>query len=274
MRSFGLVFLLSIIFLSLRLTNAQSCNTDDFTTNSTYIKNRNHILSYLPSNVTASGGFYNATIGQDPDKVYALALCRGDLSLETCYACVNSSSQLIINSCSNQKEAVTWGEDQCIVRCSYRSFFGMMDAFPFLYVWNLNNVSSNFDQFDEVWTSLVKTIVSKAAMGSSKLKFATGEAKVTAFQKIYALMQCTPDLSQSECNDCLTLAANDFQNCCRGKVGGSIRKPSCIFTFNLYPFYESTAEVPPPSPSPPLIANYPPPPSTNRTSAKGMSIVS
>ncbi|KAH7569092.1 hypothetical protein JRO89_XS06G0104200 [Xanthoceras sorbifolium] len=57
-------------------------DTGNFTANSTYARNRNLLLSSLASNITGYKGFYNTTIGQDPDKVYGLALCRGDVSSE------------------------------------------------------------------------------------------------------------------------------------------------------------------------------------------------
>ncbi|KAL5839815.1 hypothetical protein ACOSQ4_012423 [Xanthoceras sorbifolium] len=54
-------------------------DTGNFTANSTYARNRNLLQ------------FYNTTIGQDPDKVYGLALCRGDVSSDDCGSCVNST---------------------------------------------------------------------------------------------------------------------------------------------------------------------------------------
>ncbi|KAH7569072.1 hypothetical protein JRO89_XS06G0098300 [Xanthoceras sorbifolium] len=46
-------------------------DTGNFTANSTYARNGNLLLSSLASNITGYKGFYNTTIGQDPDKVYA-----------------------------------------------------------------------------------------------------------------------------------------------------------------------------------------------------------
>uniref|UniRef100_A0A2N9FDD3 Gnk2-homologous domain-containing protein n=1 Tax=Fagus sylvatica TaxID=28930 RepID=A0A2N9FDD3_FAGSY len=112
MRYSSLVTIALGFLISLSLPSAQPpvcSNKGTFSTNSTYDKNLNLLLSSLPSNTTANGGFYNVTAGQDPNKVYTLALCRGDLDTTKCYNCVDKSSQDITKQCPNQKEAIIWG---------------------------------------------------------------------------------------------------------------------------------------------------------------------
>uniref|UniRef100_A0A5B7BSI8 Cysteine-rich receptor-like protein kinase 29 n=1 Tax=Davidia involucrata TaxID=16924 RepID=A0A5B7BSI8_DAVIN len=268
--SSSVVFLIScIILISLCLsTTAQFCdnNYGNFTTNSTYGKNRNLMLSSLPSNASTNGGFYNGTIGQDPDRVYGLAVCRGDISPEQCFDCINFPSQEIMKTCPHQKEAVHWppGDPRCIVRCSNRSFFGVMQAQPGYDVFITSDISTNLDEFDQALNSLIDGLVVRAAMGNSTLKFATNETKFSNFQTIYALMQCSPDISSNDCGDCLDQAYGAYRSCCTRKRGVTILRPSCFFQYSLDPFYNSTAIAPPPPPSspPPLP---PSPPSTNTT---------
>ncbi|KAK2654119.1 hypothetical protein Ddye_013975 [Dipteronia dyeriana] len=261
-----LLFLFSYMLLSISLTTGQRCyNTGNFTTNSTYAKNRNLMLASLASNVTINGGFYNTTIGQDPDKVYGLAVCRGDSTSEVCNKCVNTTIQDIIGNCPNQKEVLSWGGDPpCIIRYADHSISGKLELSPEVAGYNVNNVTSNLTEFNEVWESLMDRVVRKASVGSSKLKFGTEEANLTHFQKIYALMQCTPDISQGECDTCLRQNVAGFQSCCGGKQGGYFHRPSCIFRWDLYPFYTVAPAV---APSPSSIP--PPPPQTNTTIATG-----
>ncbi|KAJ4703246.1 Cysteine rich receptor like kinase [Melia azedarach] len=227
-------------------------DTGNFTTNSSYGKNRDLMLSSLPSDVSKNGGFYNATTGQDPDKVYALSLCRGDSSPEICSTCLNKAVEAITTKCPNQKEAISWGADPpCIVRYANRSFYGKLELDPSNEGYNTANITSNLTQFDQIWESLLDRLVIKASSGSSRLKFATGEANLSLFSKIYALMQCTPDISKSNCDFCLRQSVAAFQNCCHGKQGGFVQRPSCIFRWDLYPFYGAVAEnAPVPSPQP------------------------
>ncbi|KAK2654682.1 hypothetical protein Ddye_014538 [Dipteronia dyeriana] len=243
-----LLFFLSYLLLSIGLSTGQICyGTGNFTANSTYGRNRDLILSSL-SSVNAIGGFYNDTIGQDSDKVYALALCSGDYSsAEECSNCINDTSHLIMTLCPNQKEAYMWRN--CFVRYSNRSFLGVLELNPNQRLYNTGDIKSNLTEFNQIWESLMDGLVRKA----SRLKFATKETNLTYFQKIYALMQCTPDLSQIDCDVCLRQYVVEYQNCCRGKQGGVVLGPNCVFRWDLYPFYNSTAtpDAPPPSPLPP-----------------------
>ncbi|KAK4858360.1 hypothetical protein QYF36_015260 [Acer negundo] len=98
--------------------------TGNFKANSTYARNLNLLLSSLAPNITVNGGFYNTSIGQDPNKVYGLALCRVDVSLEDCGRCVDSTSQEIMTACPSQKAAFMWdGSPPCLVCYADHAFF-------------------------------------------------------------------------------------------------------------------------------------------------------
>ncbi|ESR62361.1 hypothetical protein CICLE_v10014534mg [Citrus x clementina] len=261
--------LLSII----RLTSGQTCyDTGNFTTNSTYGKNRELFLSFLASNVTANKGFYTSTIGQIPDEVYGLALCRGDSTPEACASCLNFTVRDMMKNCPNQKEAISWGgmDFPCVVRYSNRSFFGKLELKPTEFNHNINNITSSLKQFDRIWRSLMDRVLAKASSGNSKPKFATEEANLTSSETIYALMQCTPDISQSDCEFCLRQSMADLQSCCYGKKGSYVLGPSCIFRWEMYPFYGATADSLSPSPlSPPSTTT-----DTTTTKDKGGNSIS
>ncbi|GMJ14617.1 cysteine-rich RLK (RECEPTOR-like protein kinase) 14 [Hibiscus trionum] len=252
--------ILSFLLMSISLVAAapRCYDNGNFTTNSTYAKNRDLILASLPPNASANGGFFTASIGRNSDRVYALAMCRGDRTPEACYSLVNSSIYELMANCPNQKEASAWTGDYCVVHYADHSFFGTLELDPTVELYNTGNITSNLTQFDTVWESLMDSVVRKASNGSSSLKYATGEADFVVFQKIYSLMQCTPDLSQQDCDYCLRRSASDYVNCCHGKQGGVVQKPNCLLRWDLYPFYVSNASTtapslsPPPSPASPL----------------------
>jgi hypothetical protein len=83
----------------------------------------------MSSNTKIDYGFYNFSAGEYPDKVNAIALCRGDISPNDCRTCINASSQDLLQACPNQKEAIIWAQ-KCFVRYSFRSIFGIMEANP------------------------------------------------------------------------------------------------------------------------------------------------
>ncbi|XVF27711.1 hypothetical protein REPUB_Repub14bG0132000 [Reevesia pubescens] len=251
------------------LATAQNCyDTGNFTTNSTYGKNRDLILASLPASVSANGGFFNATIGQGSNKVYALGMCSGDSTSDDCYGNLNFTVNNLIAYCPNQKEAVSWGGG--LVRYADHEFFGTLALHPTNELYNTGDIKSDLTKFDTIWESLMVSVVRNASMGSSRLKYATGEANLTEFQKIYSQMQCTPDLSPKDCDSCLRELVSSYQTCCHGKQGGVVQKPSCWFRWDLYPFYVSNPATTAPSSSPaPPAENTHPKPSVNSTNAKG-----
>ncbi|KAG2688290.1 hypothetical protein I3760_09G088500 [Carya illinoinensis] len=233
-----------------------SCLDDDrdnYISNSTYKANLNHLLHSISNTSTEiiSNGFYNSSYGQNINEVHAIGLCRGDVQLDVCRGCLYNASYLLPELCSDHKEAIGW-YDQCMLRYSNRSILGVIETSPNFTMWDINNVSANYaDQFFEAVRRLLKVLRSQAAARYSLRKFASGNAAVSNFKTIYALVQCTPDLSEQECNDCLLGASEGIPRCCDGKEGGRIARPSCDVRFEVYPFYNSTTKSPPPAHSPP-----------------------
>jgi hypothetical protein len=106
--------------------------------------------------------------------------------------------------------------------------------------------------------------VTIASTGSSRFKLAAETADLSSTQKIYVFMQCTPDVSPSNCRDCLQHSVDYYKSCCNGYQGGYAQKPNCVFRWDLYPFYNLFPQVTSPSPSSP--------PPTNTTIRKGRLI--
>ncbi|KAF2533565.1 hypothetical protein F2Q70_00032952 [Brassica cretica] len=82
------------------LVSALPCmNTSFFTPFSTYDTNRRLVLTSLASNVTAHRGFYNASVGSSPNKVYAVGMCIPGTEPEVCSSCIMSGSCALIENC-------------------------------------------------------------------------------------------------------------------------------------------------------------------------------
>ncbi|GAY58792.1 hypothetical protein CUMW_189640 [Citrus unshiu] len=245
-------------------------NTVNFTRNSTYQSNLNLLLSTLRSNATHgssdkfSEGFYNATASQDPDKVYGLFLCRGDVSAETCKDCVNFATSDITQRCPLQKETVIW-YDHCLLRYSGISFFSTMDTKP-AKAWQ-NRQNSTGGLFNQQVRNLMNEAVNQA-LNTTKM-FGTVKKNYTASQTLYGLVQCTPDLSRHDCSTCLRLAISSFDECFSINIGGRMMYPSCNFRYELYPFYDDPSIVTPP----PVFLSPPSPGSVTSSKGKGRKAI-
>ncbi|KAG6641681.1 hypothetical protein CIPAW_09G091600 [Carya illinoinensis] len=238
-------------------------NRDNYISDGTFKANLNHLLHSISntSNEIINDGFYSSSYGQNINAVHAIGLCRGDVHLDVCRGCLYNASYLLPELCPDHKEAIGWYE-HCMLRYSNRSILGVLETSPNFTMWGINNVSANYaDLFFDVVRSLLEGLRSLAAAPYSLSKFASGDADVSDLETIFALVQCTPDLSEQECNDCL-LGASE---------GGRIARPSCDIRFEVYPFYNYTTNLLPPTRFPTPTEqprsgpyDYPPNPSTER----------
>ncbi|CBI29180.3 unnamed protein product, partial [Vitis vinifera] len=107
------------------------------------------------------------------------------------------------------------------------------------------------DQFNQVLGDTLDSIRTQAVNDQSGKKFATKEENFTGFQRVYSLVQCTPDLSPDQCDRCLIGTIAILPDCCGGKQGARVLFPSCNVRYELYPFYQSVAAPPSPPPARP-----------------------
>ncbi|PPD85452.1 hypothetical protein GOBAR_DD17609 [Gossypium barbadense] len=157
------------------------------------------------------------------------------------------------NVAPSRKPTVIW-YDNCLIHYSNQSIFSTPAMVPKFYLINTANVS-NQERFNQILATTMNDGAALALNDTLPLKkFATSEANVSRFQTLYSLLQCTPDLTTSDCNTCLRGAIADLPNCCDGKQGGRVLTPSCSIRYELYPFYNQTAvsvSAPPPPLTPP-----------------------
>nr|XP_023926807.1 putative receptor-like protein kinase At4g00960 isoform X3 [Quercus suber] len=264
MVSSRLLFLLSAILMLIVHAIGQpkflsyicNYNNGNFTSNSNYEENLNQLLSSLYSNTTIDYGFYNSSYGQNSDQVYGIGLCRGDVKPDVCRSCLKNSSGLLTQLCPTQKEAIGW-YDLCMLRYSNSSIYDIMNSNPQITIWNTGTVSANYAaQFYDNLTNLLANLRTEAAAGDSLRKYAAGSGSAPEFLTLYALLQCTPDLSQQDCNNCLLIAIKNIP-CCNGTRSARVLVPSCNMRFDVLSFFDSATTPPPP----------PPPPSTNTTTS-------
>ena len=217
------------------------CANTTFSANSLYKSSLSSLLSSLSSNATHNLEFYNTTTGQNTSNpLYGIFLCRGDVTSEICRGCVADVTKDLAEKCSTEKVAVIW-YDECMIRYSNESIFSTAVISPTVYLWNTNNVN-NQDQFNKLLNTAMTSLASQASdVPIGAKKFGTNKVNISLVQTLYSLVQCTPDLSSTDCNFCL------LPICCGGKRGGRVLFPSCNIMYELYPIYNTPGLQPPPS---------------------------
>ncbi|KAH0941657.1 hypothetical protein HID58_001294, partial [Brassica napus] len=228
-------------------------NTTTYSSNSTYSTNLRTLLSSLSSpNASYSTGFQNATVGQTPDRVAGLFLCRGDVSPEVCRSCVAFSVNDSLTRCPNEREAVLY-YDECMLRYSHRRILSTLTRSGEADFRKEQRIPSNqLERFSNVLLSTLNQAVTDAVKSSRK--FDARKANVTASLTVYGLVQCTPDMTRQDCTTCLQISINQLPI---DRVGGSFILPNCNSRFETYPFYNETAVKTPQPPPTPLPVSAP-----------------
>ncbi|KAJ8628000.1 hypothetical protein MRB53_021307 [Persea americana] len=232
------------------------CPNDVSAVNLVFNTNLNQLLLTLTTNAPASG-FFSSSFGHDPDLVYGLVLCRGDLDLTSCQECLNIAWNDLTEACPNKTQAILWYR-RCQLRYSNESFFGTADAEGIYIANGVDDNIGNQSQSLEVIYRLVKTA------SEEKLMFASDELRVNESERRYYYAQCTRDLNSSACHDCLKELIQEVMKCCINKKGWIYLAASCNMRYEASAFLNINKVVPPvtqPNPSPQLIpATSPIPP--------------
>ncbi|XP_048633859.1 cysteine-rich receptor-like protein kinase 18 isoform X2 [Brassica napus] len=244
-------FFVFIIYFSAICVSAQTCDntTGTFKPDSLYDKNRRFILSSLASNVTAHNGYFNGSIGLDPDRVYATGMCAPGAEPDVCSRCIETTSESLLRNCLNETRAFSWSaeENLCLVRYSSRSLSGLLVMAPRGALYNTQTFTiRNQTDFDYVCKKLLFGLIAKTTSSSgnnSSKYYAHNESLVPFYGSISSWMQCTPDVSPNDCRTCLQRNVIDYENCCREHLGGLISRPSCFFRWELYPSPPSVSNL-------------------------------
>ncbi|KAF8087903.1 hypothetical protein N665_0562s0004 [Sinapis alba] len=280
-KKFLSILCLVLLAFSLGFVSAQICGESlFFRPTSAYDRNRLLVLSTLASNVSSREGYYNASVGEGPSRIYALGLCLPGTDPKVCSDCITPASASLLQNCPNQTDSWFWrSEDEtiCFVRYSNRSFFNQNGLQPKEeYIYPLD-VTGDVAEYKRTWGDFMERMISSASSSSpgslAGRHYEANTTPLSGFRRIYALMQCIPGISSADCDACLQENVGYFQSCCGGKQGGSIRRPVCFFRFDLYPFrnaFHNIASSPPPQSSQdrqelqPTTSPPPPPPSVGK----------
>ncbi|KAJ0568848.1 putative protein kinase RLK-Pelle-DLSV family [Helianthus annuus] len=240
-------------------TVAESCF--NYTSDSTFGTNLDRALAILPT--TNSGyGFFNSSSGRNPDTANAIALCRGDTERNACGDCLNRSIVRLRQECPNQRDSAVY-YDNCMVKYSNVTVLGKTQIKNFITHASPNNATDGA-RFHQDVVKLFENLTAEAADGGL-LKYATGTVIGPNATVTYGLVQCTPDLSNQQCTNCLEDAVGQLAKCCYGKTGARVLLPLCNLRYEANRFYNDVAVLPPRPPPPP------PPPSVTGGKPKNLT---
>ena len=200
--------------------------------------NLKKLLIWLPSNASGAN-FFKTSSGDEGSehRVYGLYMCYGYNTREGCQTCVKAASENIKRDCPNATEAIRWEED-CQLRYSRKEFFGALDVDGNKWQRNTVNVSSEPERFGSAVVRILGDLAEKAALERSPNKYAFDSKYYDSTKTLYAVAQCTGDLSPYYCKKCLDAAIANVSSCCSSSIGARILSKSCYLRYETYKFYE------------------------------------
>ena len=214
------------------------------TSNTNYQSNLTVLLKSLSSKASQNYSFYNesSSIG-----IYALFLCRGDVSNSTCQSCVSYVIQNITTRCPSNKTAIIWF-DQCMLRYSNVNFFGQTQISPMSLMYNTQNTASpELTNFYAL--GLLYDLIDRAKVTDMLFKSDSQTVQLSDGSKIsYGLVQCTRDIDAPSCGQCLSYWMDTVETCCQAKIGWHILGPNCFLRYENYSFTEQSPAKPLPLP--------------------------
>ncbi|XP_056171982.1 cysteine-rich receptor-like protein kinase 15 isoform X2 [Syzygium oleosum] len=205
-------------------------------TNSAYRGNLQELTSWMIKNASSSK-FFEDLSGNSPNKVYGQYMCLNYVPNSTCHSCIVKGSEDILELCPNKMEAVVW-EEFFQLRISDQKFFGCLFEI-YKHQFNPKNISDP-GKFGSVVDETLSFLVWKAVPESPGTYYATKEKEfeLGTNQTLYALVQCTQDLTVDDCRKCLQEAIRHVKDCCNFSLGARVLSPSCYLRYELYNFYE------------------------------------
>jgi hypothetical protein len=240
------IFFALLLYLSFKqiITKAQSpryvgddCNySKQQPLSNAYQNNLNSILSYLSDDSATSKGYNYTRIGDNTtkgDAVYGLYDCRGDVVGYFCEFCVSSAAREVLGRCPN-RVAATIFYSFCIFRYSNENFFGKVTTDPSWKHLGTKNVSSAIEI--QKGDDFMKGLIRKATIETNQLYYMDG-FNLSSTESRYGLVQCSRDLTNERCRQCLEFMLAKVRTCCEHKLGWQVSSASCLIRYDDYKFY-------------------------------------
>ncbi|KAK9681722.1 hypothetical protein RND81_10G023100 [Saponaria officinalis] len=216
----------------------------DCTQNGNYTPNSNYqyALFNLLGSFTSQASkkqFYNNTVEQPPDRIYGLYLCRGDVVGQDSSDCVTAAKNTVLKSCPYRLDAIIWF-DYCLVRYSPNPFFGKLSENPPRLYNHTENTTRNQTEFENIVEGTMLGLVDEIkTVGRSRSKagmmYVTKVVNLTdVYVNLYAMEQCTNDLTVTNCVVCLKYAIRLLSVQSRGSY---VLCRSCVVRYETYPFF-------------------------------------
>ncbi|KAH0894432.1 LOW QUALITY PROTEIN: hypothetical protein HID58_056861, partial [Brassica napus] len=187
-----------------------------FTANNTFAKNLNSLVSSL-SSLTPK---FMASTASLPETHLENQLTQLPFVEEKSKDMIvsDTAARNITELYPGKKEDIVW-YTHCMFRYSNRVIYGKKETDPTPGFIASEKISADRVEFQRLQRGLFDRLKGIAAAGGSNRKYAQGNGSAsTGYRRFYGMAQCTPDLSEQDCNDCLDFGLQSMSICCDAVV--------------------------------------------------------
>ncbi|KAL2326264.1 hypothetical protein Fmac_025322 [Flemingia macrophylla] len=204
--------------------------------------NLKNVLSWLSTDAATSKGYNHNSFGNNTSgdaAAYGLYDCRGDVAGYFCQFCVNTASREVLQRCPNRESAIIW-YDFCILRYSNENFFGNVTVYPSWHAAGKKNVSGAEEI--QKGEDFMRSLIRKATVETNQLYYMDA-FNLSSTQRRYGLVQCSRDLTNYWCKQCLEAMLAQVPKCCEHNLGWQVLAASCLIKYDDYIFYNSPSSL-------------------------------
>ncbi|KMT03394.1 hypothetical protein BVRB_8g190820 [Beta vulgaris subsp. vulgaris] len=223
---------------------ARVCYGNSTEENYVYQTNIHSLLSSFVSESSSSHppSFFKTAVGEAPPRAYGTYLCRGDIGARRCHNCLVKLTEFLAPLEIYNTECYAYQLNyDCIVHYSNSSKFVNDEVEEFNGGPIGDKVITNYRQYNETLSNATRELITEASYGNwTKPNSATRVVEVIgSHEKIYMMVQCTPDISAMNCSKCLGKLYPILPDCCNGTQGGQILHANCFMMYNNQSFFSS-----------------------------------
>nr|XP_043630176.1 cysteine-rich receptor-like protein kinase 29 [Erigeron canadensis] len=221
------------------------CKKGDFKSDA-YSKHLDFALDSLSSSIgnpEYTGFKSTQSGGNQGELVNAVVLCPPYIKAADCADCIKKSAQLLKRDCPKKKEAVVFtlvsDLTSCTVRYGDYKIEGKYDPWARASFQSPKKGANDLQlrgTFRNAFDQMRKTAVT----GANGIRFAKLSTNYGNTRRpIYFTLQCTPDISQEDCKDCLYWAGHGLENIPidEGKMSGRSVSTHCYARYSHDPFF-------------------------------------
>ncbi|KAJ4780045.1 cysteine-rich RECEPTOR-like kinase [Rhynchospora pubera] len=184
---------------------SSTCSGPEYNNGSYFESNLISLLDSLYTNATTNGSFSALSVGDWPNQAYGLIMCYNEYTVDYCWSCLKNVTSLARELCPGNSTASIF-YDECLLRYSDKDFRSQVANFNDHYC--LYDANPNDPLLDDTTKSLVSNLISNLSTEASQNTQLAAYRQITTntARNITALVQCTRDLPQDKCVQCLQSA--------------------------------------------------------------------